>query len=205
MGRKLSHHAYYVEGSLREYDALDMPARPLHRTAHERFGIDEARHLIDLSSLRNVQDTLFLIEAASITTEAQQALLKLFEEPQAGTTFILIVPHGALLPTLRSRMLEYPGLRRTTHAPSGARAFLQSSRQERSTCVEKLLKQDDKESVRAFVNALEAELYARLRKSNTPAAREALGDVALVRQYLGDRSPSVKMLLEHLVIALPVI
>ena len=43
-----------------------------------------------------------------MTSEAQQALLKLFEEPQAGVIFVFLLPHGSLLPTLRSRMLEYP-------------------------------------------------------------------------------------------------
>ena len=95
----MQHHAYYAEGSLSEFDAHKAALKPFWASSFERFGIDESRELIALSSLKNFNEAVFLIGAASITSEAQQALLKLFEEPQKGTTFVLLVPHGALLPS----------------------------------------------------------------------------------------------------------
>src|SRR5258707_1227686 len=115
----MTHHAYYIEGALADYEDLLHPTPPIQGEKYERFGIDDARKLIDLASLKNFQETIFLVEVSAITSEAQQALLKLFEEPQRGTTFILVVPHGVLLPTLKSRMLQYPNLRKKTPQTEG--------------------------------------------------------------------------------------
>jgi len=201
------HHAYYIEGPLSAFEAYKTHLQPLYAKEHDRFGIEEARALITLALLKNFKDTTFLVAAASITTEAQQALLKLLEEPQEGTTFLLMVPHGMLLPTLKSRMLAYPELPQGSTLPvrlNLAVQFLKASGKDRSDLIAKLLKDDEgvRERVRDFVNALEAELY---KKVGEPKARQGLEDIAMVRQYLGDRSPSLKMLLEHLAVALPTI
>jgi len=86
-----------------------------------------------------------------------------------------------------------------------AKSFIASSHKERSEFVARLLKDDEgiKERVREFVNELEQELAVRLTKSNSAEVREGLEDIARVRDYLRDRSPSLKMLLEHLALALP--
>ena len=197
----MDHHAYYIEGSLSAFETYKEAVRPFYAREYERFGIDEARELQGIASLKNYVDGVFLLGIASLTHEAQQAMLKLFEEPQEGTMFVLLVPHGILLPTLRSRMLEYPQLLETEADTTGAKKFLKLSGKDRSDFIAKLLKDDEgtKERVRDFVNALEAELYKKVGDSK---ARQGLGDIALVRTYLGDRSPSLKMLLEHLAISL---
>ena len=208
----MQHHAYYIEGSLSQFDAYKAELKPFWASAFERFGIDESRELIALSSLKNFNEAVFLIGAASITGEAQQALLKLFEEPQKGTTFVLLVPHGALLPTLKSRMLEYKQLTKDgpllSEGPSfvmqEAGKFLKMGGKERSDFIAKMLKDEEgtKERVRDFINALETELAPRVQNA---AARQGLEDIAMVRDYVGDRSPSLKMLLEHLALSLPTI
>ena len=195
-----------------QFDAYKAELKPFWASAFERFGIDESRELIALSSLKNFNEAVFLIGAASITGEAQQALLKLFEEPQKGTTFVLLVPHGALLPTLKSRMLEYKQLTKDgpllSEGPSfvmqEAGKFLKMGGKERSDFIAKMLKDEEgtKERVRDFINALETELAPRVQNA---AARQGLEDIAMVRDYVGDRAPSLKMLLEHLALSLPTI
>lgn len=213
----MPHHAYIYEGSQRELDALvaDAKARlgfqddhspDVHVRSFERFGVEESRWLIDAASMRASSGrALYALGIASLTSEAQQALLKLFEEPQAGITFVLLLPHGALLPTLRSRMLPYPAALESEGGGSDAKKFLKLSGKDRSDYLAKMLKDDEglKERVRDFVNALEAELVGRMGKG--PQAREALEDIAMVRDYLRDRSPSLKMLLEHLALSLPTV
>ncbi len=197
----MPHHAYYIEAPLSAFEAYKAHLGPLYAKEHEKFGIEEARALIALASLKNFEPTVFLVGMASTTSEAQQALLKLLEEPQENTTFVLLVPHGTLLPTLRSRMLEYPELVEIEGDSSDAKKFLKLPGKERSDFIAKLLKDDEstKERVRDFVNALEAELY---KKVGEPQARKSLEDISVVRNYLQDRSPSLKMLLEHLALAL---
>jgi len=208
-----NHHAYYIEGPSALFGSYKEELKPLGRSPtgetlwakeFERFGIDEARALVTLAALKNFTQATFLIATPQITTEAQQALLKLLEEPQVGSTFVLIVPHGVLLPTLRSRMLEYPKLQTSSTKNQTVIKFLSSSPKERSDFIAKLLKDEDgvKERARDFVNALEAHCV-KLNFTQRQEGRQALEDIALVRDYLRDRSPSLKMLLEHLSVALP--
>lgn len=231
-----AHHAYIYEGSLAELPALAADARErfgfagehhpdVHVRRVEKFGIDESRWLASAAALKSASGrALFVVGVGSITTEAQQALLKLLEEPQEGTTLVLLAPHGTFLPTIKSRVLEYPieekqkrtgqtvlgspVLRQTSGGPDyfaqHVSAFLKASGKERSDIIAKMLKDDDgaRERVRDFVNALEAEV-ARFNLDTNPKARAALQDIAMVRDYLSDRSPSLKMLLEHLAITTP--
>lgn len=197
----MPHHAYYIEAPLSAFQAYKEAIRPFYARQYEKFGIEEARELGAAASLKNFTEGTFFLSISSLTSEAQQAMLKLFEEPQPGTRFVVLVPHGTLLPTLRSRMLEYPELLETDADTAGAKKFLKLSGKERSDFITKLLKDDEgtKERVRDFLNALEAELH---KKVGEPEVRQALEDIAMVRDYLRDRSPSLKMLLEHLALAI---
>ena len=70
------------------------------------FGIDEARELSLLSARKALTGKkIFLIASARLTLEAQNALLKTFEDPFPDTFFFLAVREEALvIPTLRSRI-----------------------------------------------------------------------------------------------------
>jgi len=207
------------------FDSYKELIKPFWARQYERFGIDEARALIEEAQLKNFGTITFFIATASLPTEAQQALLKLFEEPQPGTTFVLLVSHGTIIPTLRSRMLPYPvsaqhiAPKKVLGSPVSRKAalgpdsfseqcvasFLKGNSKVRSEMITKLLKDDDvREPVRELLQGLEAELHKHLQKSKgNKEVLEGLSDIAKVRSYANDRSPSFKMLLEHLVIALP--
>lgn len=226
----LSHHAYYIEDSLAHFNDYRMHLREASAFAahdpgfvarrYESFGIDEARELSVQASLRlSGARQFFFIAAASMTSEAQQALLKLFEEPQEGTQFVLLVPHGALLPTLLSRCLAYPKAEEKYSSQASPRrpaaseehfsaaAFLSWPYKKRSEWVAELLDADSEEDagvrerVRDALGEIETALAARL--PGDASVRDGLADIAHVRQYLADRSPSLKMILEHLAVTLP--
>ncbi len=211
----MQHHAYVYEGTLAHFVALVADARKrfdftdLHDPdvlveQFEAFGIGESRELIQRATLKSTAGrALFVLGVSSITTEAQQALLKLFEEPQQGAVFVLLVPHGVLLPTLRSRCVAYPATLPGDELTHDAKKFLQLPYKDRSAFIAALLKDEDgtRGRAREFVNALEALLYPHLEER--PEARVGLNDIAKVRSYLSDRSPSLKMLLEHLAATLP--
>ena len=210
----LSHHAYYIEDSLARFDAYKthledssgyIQGKSLVSQYFDKFGIEDARTLIELASLKNTQETtLYFIGIASITSEAQQALLKLFEEPQEGTVFVLLVPHGVLLPTVTSRFLRYPNTV-FFEAPSSTEAkdFLSWPYKKRSDWVASWLKaeEDPREHVRAFLNKLEVELYKY--RAEMPEIRSSLEEIAHLRQYMSDKAPSSKMILEHFAATLP--
>jgi len=208
----MEHHAYLYEGPQELFDALARDARErwgfkpgsadVHILQFEKFGIDEARALYRRAGLKSASGrALFVIGIVSTTSEAQQALLKLFEEPQRGTVFVLLMPHGSMLPTLRSRFLPYPE-RLQAAPPASVKKFLAGSGGERSALIAALLKDEEgtKERVRDFLNGLEAALHPKM---SLLQARTALEDIAKARSYVGDRSPSLKMLLEHLALCVP--
>ncbi len=214
-----AHHAYVYEGPAALLGALATDARTrfgfegagtaeVQVELWEKFGIDESRALVTQTSLRSATGrALFVLGIVSITSEAQQALLKLFEEPQVGVVFVVLVPHGSLLPTLRSRFLEYPGKIAKSHADTAAAEFLSWPYAKRSAWVTAFVKKEDgaREQVRAFVDDLEAVLYAEHQRLPTAPVRAGLADVAHFRRYLADRAPSVKMILEHFAATLPTI
>src|SRR4051812_8412136 len=75
------------------------------------FSVEDSRKLIDAAyrSASGGNGKLIIASAPRLFHEAQNALLKVFEEPPAGVTLVLVVPSaGILLPTLRSRLLSLP-------------------------------------------------------------------------------------------------
>jgi hypothetical protein len=213
----MDHHAYLYEGPLVLLKALGEDARDRFGFAQEhdpdvsvreweKFGIEEARQLADLAALKSASGkALFVLGVASMTTEAQQALLKLFEEPQRGSIFVLLLPHGVLLPTLRSRFLPYPEKLKQKEKGTEARKFLSMSQKERSEWIGEFLEEEEgaRERVRVLFDGLERELYVRVGKKPSKDLYEGLEDLSQFREYLGDRAPSLKMLLEHLALSLP--
>ncbi len=241
--QELSHHAYVMEGPLSLLPALAADARaifgfPAEHSPDvfvrelEKLGVEEAAELRTQSAFKSVGGkALFVVGFSLITSEAQQSLLKMLEEPQAGTVFVLLAPHGSLLPTIKSRVLPYPHtLQQSTlqkvlgspvsarshlgpdhfaehsAAPSIATLFLKSMGKERSTQIAALLKEEEgeRERVRAFLADLEQTVYKALAtaKDKKPLL-EGLSDIHKVRSYVSDRSPSLKMLLEHVALSLP--
>lgn len=215
------HHAYLYEGSLSVFEPLVVDARArfaqgagagslaVYARAWDKFGIDESRELGAAASLRAVGGAqVFIVGIGSITVEAQQALLKLLEEPHAGVVFIFLVGHGALLPTLRSRFAAYPQVLTVAESSrKDAAHFLSLPYKQRSDWITAFLKDEDgvHERVRVFVNDLEQLLYLHLDADapTTASLYEALESITALRPYLSDRAPSLKMILEHFAATLP--
>lgn len=70
------------------------------------IGIDAIRELYQRTRSKRAQHQVVIIDhAEAMGVEAQNAFLKLLEEPRADVTFILTAPHGdVLLPTVVSRV-----------------------------------------------------------------------------------------------------
>lgn len=70
-------------------------------------GVEESRGLLQRLSLRPVRPgprVAIMREAATMTAEAQNAILKMLEEPPGSAVIVLVTDNiGAMLPTVRSR------------------------------------------------------------------------------------------------------
>jgi len=172
------------------------------------FGIKESHELKNKSLLRafSGDKKVFIMELLSLTAESSNALLKLFEEPPEGTHFFVIVPsEAAVIPTLRSRLaaVEFQKKEKENDACG---EFLKASPNERLDMIKKIGK--DKNAAIEFLEGLEMVMARALKKSAAEngqlAGGQAVGlkEVRESLEFLSSRSPSVKMILEHLALVL---
>ena len=173
------------------------------------FSVEDARQAAAIASQAPIagESKALVIAAARAYREAQNALLKLFEEPPPHTYLFLILPSlGGLLPTLRSRVQVLGGAGKSDDIPDAAREFVHAAREKRSAIVKKLASGSDEEARRenrdealAIVNGIEAAAYLAGVGRNA----ELLLDTSAFREYLHERSAPVRMILEHLAIVTP--
>lgn len=203
------HHTYLIEGDAEVVRAAlgeHLRASDLPHEGHpdfwagefESLGIDESRELKAAQMGSPVAGTrrVFVVGAGSITHEAQNALLKVFEDPTPGTHFFVIVPSAhALLPTLRSRMMILAGGERTPEPSVAAETFLNASLKERMEIAKKVAEKKDRLAAIALAEGI---LQALHREGVSLERAHALAAAERVRGYLNDRAPSVKMLFEYL-------
>jgi DNA polymerase III gamma/tau subunit len=206
------HHVYVIEGD-REQNrpelftfiekTLKEPIQgnpDLWHGQFETFAIDDARALREHQSQKSFSDSrkLFVIEASQLTIEAQNALLKMFEEPTPNTHFFLLIYSKELLaPTVRSRV-QIISAENTFEKQdmSQAKSFIQASSAERLKMVADIVEEKDREAAIKLVDNLIHVLHG---KKSDP---ETLKNLLHCRGYLQDRSPSVKLLLEHLALTI---
>ncbi len=177
---------------------------------YDNMNMEEARDLKNLHQNKPVagDKKIFVLSANFINEKAQNALLKIFEEPLGDTHFFLIMPSaGGLIPTLKSRLLitEHESLGKTK---TNAKAFLKASVGERMNIVKMLAesvsdKEESKIEIVKFLNSLEAE-FSNLPSKNLERLKN-IETLENVRSYASDPSPSLKMLLEYLALNLPTI
>ncbi len=188
---------------------------------YETFTIDDAREIKVLHSTRPVGGgggkndagkKIFVLTMNGATVEAQNAMLKLLEEPAEYVHFFLIVPSAhLLLPTVKSRMSEMDGLSNNAKLTKNssklsspefielAEVFIKATQTKRLDMVKKLVDEISKEKktkqdVIDFMNAVQEVVYKEKGVKNGKSALEA---IEVARNYLNDRAPSVKMLLEY--------
>jgi DNA polymerase III, delta subunit len=165
----------------------------------DTFGIDEARRLILTAAIRPAEKSqrLLVVSFTAITLEAQQALLKVLEEPPASSAFFFLLRSDIpLLPTLASR---FSTMQAESMPVSGEVfiAFQQVSPAERITLIaSKLAKKDTQ-----WVGAIRTGIGAYLRKADVSVVPEAAA-LVYVHDHLTTRGASNKMLLEELALTL---
>jgi len=172
---------------------------------YESFGIGEARELraTQTQGAFAGDKRLFIIRAKAITPEAQNALLKTFEEPTAGTHFFLIVPNrDLLLPTLLSRLMFVgESTKKSIKENSLVGNFLTTTPSKRLELLEEIIKEKDRSSAMDFLNGLEIS-YSESDITKKDIA-EFLETLLEFKKYLSQRGSSVKMILEHIALTAP--
>lgn len=165
----------------------------------EPFGIDEARDLEQWAIGKPLTGDIkvCLIVTKTITFEAQNALLKVLEEPPAGTyIFINLENLGGLLPTVISRVMVLDGASDSETLgylkDNNILKFLNSNIRDRLTIVLSLAKKEDKNVMKEFIKNLEEIAY----KENVSANQ--MKNILTAKIFARARGSSPKMLLEWL-------
>jgi DNA polymerase III delta prime subunit len=162
---------------------------------------------------------VFVIFANSITKDAQNSLLKMFEEPSAETTFFLVLPSATdLISTLKSRLIIVRGENivgakdtKGKDKAGDAEEFLNAKIGKRLTMVTKIAKdiKDEiltKSDAITFLKNIEKVIKDGLKAKNAHNARSgsllAIEDIEKAISYANDESPSIKVILDHLAVTL---
>lgn len=228
------HHAYLIEGDrdlllpevfnfLNEvgFDTSNNP--DFYKINEDTFKIENARQfkaLLDAKSFSG-DKKVFIVALNSILREAQNSLLKVFEEPLPDTHFFVIVPSkGILLPTLLSRFHtldqdEICESRASADFAKRAEQFLNMPLSQKLDFIKELTKSnDDVDEVSAdsprtkaitFLNELEHALYQKQKvsRSTQPIYFDIFEHILKTREYLRQSGSAPKMLLESVALMLP--
>lgn len=199
----ISHHAVLCKVDEPElYIGADFDAVNIVEYKSPTFTIQDVRQLISDAYRRpdgeSTTQTLVVI-TNFITEEAQQALLKIVEEPPVSSKFIFVVPKGmSMLPTLLSRFqlgnapekdIDTRYFKEFLHAPLNRRLRL----------IENSVKNKDA----GWQMAIKIGLIEYLGGETDKLSSEQLIGLSYVTRTLLTRGASNKFLLERLALLLP--
>jgi hypothetical protein len=221
------HHAYLIEGDRNEivpevlnfFENLNIKTSGNPDFCHiviDNFKIDEAFELRAMSSDKSFSagKKIFVVCVNSFSLDAQNVLLKMFEEPIENTHFFLVVPDiNSLLKTLVSRFYVISTKQDLTEEIKNAEIFIDMSLQKRIDFLKDLLIEPapapegvgvptsdesqsvGKDSARSkalkFLNALEVVLQSKFLKNY-----ERCGSQPVLREGLS-RNNSLETCLNH--------
>ena len=178
------------------------------------FPVEDARKVGELVSRAPLRGTekLIVIAAERLFHEAQNALLKVFEEPTPGTTLILVVPsEGIILPTLRSRLMQLPGTEAGESSPlakefldkPAARADVVAAILKRASSDKQEEKQAARRDARELLEGIMRTAYAAHRARPTPELAALLLDLDRFMPIMFERAAPLKPILEHISMVFP--
>lgn len=201
------HHAFLYRERSREAQQEIVAALKVQGVvmlfAKAAWGIDDSRALADEAQRTDMagRERFFVIEATSLTTEAQNALLKLFEEPPQGVSFHCFFPLGVvLLPTLQSRLsiVSTTGDRVGSDADVVFAAWQLLPIAEQLGEIEERTKKKDQVWIEALKQGALSYLAVELRTIPASAAERLYFALCTI----GTRGASNKMLLEEVALTM---
>lgn len=222
------HHSYFIEGEssqilpalflqIEKVLGIKRENNPDYMLLeYENFSIDDARLLKEMHTgnvLGEKKDAkrIFIVTFSGATTEAQNSLLKMFEEPSDSAKFFVIAPSvQIILPTLRSRF-EIIKIVAGKNQDDFIKVedYLKMSLAEKIKFSKSISEKISKETLAksdavSFVKEISDILREKNIKKSDKQTLEQLKQVLLVSGFSSDRSASIKMLLDHLALTISI-
>lgn len=212
----LDYHAYLIAGRAealrwlklrfdekrREEIARHQPEPELVVRSQSKWKIDDSRKFRELQSGRwSAGKRWLVIVCDQMVNEAEQALLKILEEPARGVQIFIITPQPEkFLPTVRSRChIIYPKIDDKRLTSLGSK-FLALSRAERLIQLEKILSADDG---REKLVDLVADIEFCLTQKKENQQMISIKQILLVREWMRIAHVSPKFIGQFLAVTLP--
>lgn len=201
----MKHHAYLLRTEQPHKSAVvsivaSLEISEVYYFEYAAFGIDDAKSLIKKAFQKPQQGTeqLLVVLTNTITVEAEQALLKLFEEPPQGTCILFCIPpQRRLLPTLLSRFSTLDSPASLPPDQTLLSDFMAMSLGDQIELIAKRLKAEDT----VWISAMQAAIGHYIQEHrDLPHTNRATIHQALSR--LNTRGASNKMLLEEIALSL---
>lgn len=234
------HHAYLIEGNKVDIlpelflflNVIGIETKANPDFAHidiDNFKIEEALMLRNMSTQMSFSGgkKVFIVSANSFSSDAQNSMLKMFEEPVANTHFFIIVPEiNALIRTFISRFyliknendkIKIKEIEEFLTSTLPVRieyiknllADVEESGDEDEEEIEKTLALESKRSkALKFLNSLEFSLHNKMSKmpigmSKTVFDTAVFEQIFQARKFIRQPGSSVKMLLESVALSIP--
>jgi DNA polymerase III delta prime subunit len=203
----MQHHAllYRAPAVSRETALAFVPlleASQIEYVILNSFGIDDVRDLTNLAYLTPSSGGKLgiVVITENITIEAEQALLKLLEEPPQTTAFLFCVPESVfLLPTLLSRFSEVTNHAKKTLTPVFIEFSILELKERISIIGSKLTNKD-----LIWQQAMKQGLIAYLANPKLKLKAVELTTLYYVAEHLLTRGASNKQLFEELALTMPI-
>ena len=169
------------------------------------FGIEESHYLAHRIFQRPIvgENKVFIVLADSLTREAGNALLKIFEEPPSGTYVFFSLPRLVNVPkTLRSRFIVVAMAEnnQVENKNSPGFKFLLATLPDRLKQI-KVTSKDRLASQTLIFSIADSFFFSRISKNISD--RQVFSSLQDALDYAGDRGSMPTMLLEHLALVLP--
>lgn len=139
--------------------------------------------------------------------EAQNTLLKVLEEPTAGTKFILLINStGVLLPTVLSRLSVF-NVVSEENDQTKAREFLMAEPSDRLIMLDEMFdyKKDEQVRLKIIKFVGECERVVQSRISAGAKLDSGFGALSRTLKQLSDRSAVPRLIMDHLATTLPIV
>lgn len=136
------------------------------------IGIGDVSNVVEWAYRKDTDLKLIEIKNADLLTDqAQNAMLKLIEEPPENVLIILITPNSSsILQTIRSRCILITTTAANFDTSELAKKFIEAGYLERTKIIDKMLSEDtNRTSVAEFIEEL---LRLNLNKKNTDSISE---------------------------------
>jgi len=215
------HHAFCVEGFAEPEKMVDEFKNELKHTgvalqltaphiiSVDIFTIDMAREVADLARKRYTKEShkLIFIQALTLTREAQNALLKVLEEPKEEVTiFVCVLDASSLLETILSRVVTVPLSMNQSEKNSLqlAKKICTTKPIERARLIDDFIAQYEKNTFsRSDAVVILSLIIKNVHENNTSASRDALlKELSKIRVLMSSPGTSLKQALQGVLVAL---